>query len=207
MGKYFDEFPTLVYNTSDTIYKNRTTLTDITFRLKIREKIKNNIFSYYVVDVSDDDTMEILAEKYYGDPEFHWIIALANDIIDPQYDWPMSYRTYVNYINNKYGSAAAADIQIHHYEKIISRYHQGTRTTNEQVIEILENAYNSLPETSFEQFDLSDGSTIEQTITKRAVTASEYEYELNNRKKQIKVIKKDYLPAILDEFRTFVSGT
>lgn len=206
MGKYFDEFPTLSYNPSGSPSKARTIFTDVTFRLKIRDKVKANIFSYYVVDVSDDDTMEILAEKYYGDSEYHWIIALANDIIDPQYDWPLPYRTYVNYINAKYGSAAAAELQIHHYEKVISRYHQSTRTTDENVFEIQETEYNALPGTAFRQFDLSDGSTVEETITKRAISASQYEFDLNNKKKQVKIIKREYLSQILEEFTAFVSN-
>lgn len=204
MSKYFDQFPTIQYNASGEPYKNRVNITDVTFRLKFREKVKNNIYSYYVVDVSDDDTLEILAEKYYGNPEYHWVIAMANDIVDPQYDWPLPYRAYVNYINNKYGSAANSELQIHHYEKVISRYHQGTRTTDETVIEIQESTYNDLPETAFRQFDLSDGSTVEETITKRAITAAQYEYDLNNKKKQQKIIKKEYLGQILDEFKDFL---
>ena len=206
MTKYFDEFPTLSYNPSGSPSKARTVFTDITFRLKIRDKIKSNIFSYYVVDVSDDDTMEILADKYYGDSEYHWIIALANDIVDPQFDWPLPYRTYLNYIVSKYGTAEAAELQIHHYEKVITRYHQGTRTTSELVLEIQEAEYNTLPETAFRQFDLSDGSTVEETITKRAISASQYEFDLNNRKKQIKIIKKDYLAQVLSEFTAMMSN-
>lgn len=203
MSIYFNQFPKLNYNMEGTPYKNRTVLTDITFRLKIREKVKENLFSYYTVDISDDDTIEILAAKYYGDSEYHWIIALANDIVDPQYDWPLNYRSYVNYINNKYGSAANADLTVHHYEKVIKRYNQYSRTTDEIIIEIQEDAYNAMPAYSFRQFNLADGVTVEETITRRVVTASEWEYDRNNKKKQLKIIKKDYLPNILSEFENF----
>lgn len=200
MGIYFDTFPKLSYNPSGSPYKNRTAITDVLFRLKLRDKIKNTLFSYYTVDISDDDTMETLAAKYYGDPEYHWLIAMANDIVDPQYDWPLNYRSYVNYINKKYGSAAAADAQVHHYEKVITRYHQGTRTTTEIVLEIQESTYLDLPTYAFRQIDLVDGSTIEETITTRSISAAQWEYDQNNKKKQMKIVKKEYLTPILDEF-------
>lgn len=200
MGIYFDSFPRITYNPSGSPYKNRKTITDVLFRLKVRQQIKDAIFSYYMVDVSDDDTMETLASKYYGNSEYHWIIALTNDIIDPQYDWPLNYRAYVNYIISKYGSTANADLTIHHYEKVIKRYNQGTRTVDETIYEIQESTYNDLPEYAFRQFDLVDGTTIEETITTRIVYASQWEYDQNNKKKQMKIIKKEYISAILDEF-------
>lgn len=200
MGIYFDSFPQITYNPSGSPYKNRTTMTDVLFRLKLRDKIKDTLFSYYTVDVSDDDTMETLAAKYYGDPEYHWIIAMANNIIDPQYDWPLSYRAYVNYIINKYGSVENSELAIHHYEKVVKRFNQGSRVTDEIIYEIQESTYNDLPEYAFRQFDLVDGTTIEETITTRIIYASQWEYDQNNRKKQIKVIKKEYLRSILDEF-------
>lgn len=201
MSKYFDFFPTVQYNPAGTPYKNRTVLTDITFRFKLRDKVKSNIFSYYTVSVSDDDTMEILAAKYYGNSEYHWVIAIANDIIDPQYDWPMSYRTYVKYIAAKYGSAAQAELTVHHYEKVITRFNQRTRVTEELIMEVQKPTYDDLPETAFRQFDLEDGTTIEETIIKRTISASQFEFDQNNKKKQMRIIKKEYLPEILDEFR------
>lgn len=205
MGTYFDSYPRLSYNPSGSPYKNRTSITDVTFRLKMRDRIKNTLFSYYTVDISDDDTMEILAAKYYGSPEFHWVIALANDIIDPQYDWPLNYRSYVSYITKKYGSVANAELIPHHYEKVIRRYHQGTKTTYEEVYEIQQDTYDFLPTYAFRQFDLVDGTTVEETITTRIISASQYEFDLNNKKKQMKIIKKEYLGNILDEFAGLTS--
>ena len=40
------------------------------------------------------DTPEIIASKYYGDPEKHWIVLLANDIINPFFDFPLNYQEF-----------------------------------------------------------------------------------------------------------------
>jgi hypothetical protein len=202
---YFDKFPTLKYNV-DGSTNYRRTLTDITFRLKLREKIKQNMYSYYNVDVSDDDTMEILAEKYYGNPEYHWVIAIANDILDPQYDWPLNYATYTNYLINKYGSQANADSIIHHYEKTIKRTDRVTNEVSEITLEIQLAEYNALSAYSYRAIDLDNNTTVIEEVTKKAVTATEYEFNLNEAKRQKKIIKLEYLPQILDEFTDLVSG-
>lgn len=49
------------------------------------------------------------------------MILYANDIYDPQYDWPMNQDAFEKYIIGKYGSTANAKSQIHHYEKVIAR--------------------------------------------------------------------------------------
>jgi hypothetical protein len=40
-------------------------------------------------------------------PEKHWIVLMFNDIIDPQYDWPLDQRTIIKYINDKYSANGA----------------------------------------------------------------------------------------------------
>lgn len=204
MAYYFNYFPKTQYNPTNSP-SNRKTITNLLFRLKLRDIIKNNIYSYYTVDVSDEDTLEILAHKYYGSSEYHWIIALANDIIDPQYDWPLNYTAFLNYINDKYGSRENAELQVHHYEKVIIRKDQGTGTIDETVVEIQKIDYDALASSSYEALTLSDDSTIEETITKRAVSAFDYETQLNNNKRSKKLIKSQYLPQILDEFTKIVS--
>ena len=39
--------------------------------------------SYVLVDITMDTTLEILAAKYYGRPDYYWIIADYNQIQDP----------------------------------------------------------------------------------------------------------------------------
>lgn len=42
---------------------------------------KNN--SYILVPVSVDTNLDYLANKYYGRPDYFWLIADFNDILDP----------------------------------------------------------------------------------------------------------------------------
>lgn len=43
---------------------------------------------YHEVDNCEEGRLDIIANKYYGNPEFWWIIAMANNYIDPFYIKP-----------------------------------------------------------------------------------------------------------------------
>ena len=137
MSRFFDLFPKRPYDINQEQYTNYVLTTDILFRLSIIKEVLENSTSYYEYVVEEGDKPEILAEKLYGNPEAHWIILLANNMIDPQYDWPLDYRSFNNYIINKYGSIANAQSTIHHYEKKITRRNTelGTETTSTYYID------------------------------------------------------------------------
>lgn len=48
----------------------------------VTDHIDKNI-NYTVHKVNDYDTLDLLANSYYGRPDLFWIIADFNDIIDP----------------------------------------------------------------------------------------------------------------------------
>lgn len=42
---------------------------------------KNNL--YIIVDVDEETSLDYLANKYYGRPDYFWVIADFNSILDP----------------------------------------------------------------------------------------------------------------------------
>jgi hypothetical protein len=52
--------------------------------------------------MQEGDTPEIIASKYYGDPERHWIVMLANDTINPFFDYSLDYPVFSKYLMDKY---------------------------------------------------------------------------------------------------------
>lgn len=48
----------------------------------ITSQLKKNI-NYTLVNITQFDTLDSLAEKYYGRPDLYWVIADYNDIVDP----------------------------------------------------------------------------------------------------------------------------
>lgn len=107
---YFDKFPKTFYSLND-----RATVqlvTNFTLRNIVNESIKNNYSLYDEYDIKDGETPEILADKFYDNPNYHWIILHMNDIIDARFDWPLTQNRLNKTIEDKYGNINAID----HYE-------------------------------------------------------------------------------------------
>ena len=73
-------------------------VTDVIARFAFEQDLVENDASYYEYEVKDTDTPEIIADKFYGSPERHWIVLGLNQIIDPQWDWPLQYPTLIKYV-------------------------------------------------------------------------------------------------------------
>lgn len=217
MGKYFDKFPGIVYDIDGKQRTNYQSVTNIFFRIRVIREVLSNISTYYEHIISDNDTPEILAEKVYGDAEAHWVILLANDILDPHYDWPLNSDSFAKYIINKYGSIENAQTTYHHYEKVISREESFSGTVTETRFTINEanlainlassqanvpyDHYGSLAETqSVSTYNLPQDRTVIEIISRDRITNYDYENALNESKRNIKIIKPEYYAQILDEF-------
>lgn len=217
MAGYFDKFPRIVYDIDGKQRTNYQVVTNIFFRLRIIRSVLNNIAAYYEHVISDENTPEILAEKIYGDPEAHWIILLANDIIDPQYGWPLKSEDFQKYIIKKYGSVETAQTTYHHYEKVIQREESFTGTVTETRFTINEanlasvlsstqdnvpyDHYGNLSETQeVNTYNMENGRTVIEVISRDRITNYDYENALNESRRTIKIIKPEYYRQIITEF-------
>lgn len=87
-------------------------LTDITRNIRFRRDVLADITVYDYYDIVDGETPEIVAEKVYGNAQYHWIVMLANERYDYIGDWPLTYFALEQFIEDKYGSEADS---VHHY--------------------------------------------------------------------------------------------
>jgi hypothetical protein len=114
---YFSAFPKIYYDfpnadNSDTFLK---VLTDITANVRIRKNILEDITLYDEYDIKEGETPEIIAERIYGNPEYHWIIMLANQRYDHLNDFPLTSAELYEYVVDKYGVDNINNV--HHYER------------------------------------------------------------------------------------------
>lgn len=110
---YFEDFPNFLYDFDIKGKRKAFIVTDITRNVRFRRDVLANVTVYDEYDIVDGETPEIIAEKIYGDAQYHWVIMLANNRFDYRADFPMTYPALSSYIQDKYGSQADG---IHHYE-------------------------------------------------------------------------------------------
>jgi hypothetical protein len=189
---YFKRFPKIFYdiekNGKPVIIKN------IALRFKLLDIIQSKTALYYDYTIQDGERPDIVADKYYGSPTKDWLIFLVNNIIDPQWDWPMSSQQLKRYVIKKYGSLSAAtnesdDSAIHHYERILQpqeRLFDGTVVPERTVI---------IDKTTYDDVSLLASE-------KRKVTYYTYEVNKNNVKSQIKLLDKRYQSSFLRQMES-----
>lgn len=100
---YFQYFPKTLYSTNKEGI-NLKVVPNITAKAAFLQSVIDNESSYFKYEIKGGETPEQIAYRVYGDPEKHWIILLANQLIDPQFDWALGPDDFDKHIRQKYAS-------------------------------------------------------------------------------------------------------
>lgn len=100
---YFKDFPQFLYdfNYGNGVIKT-TIVKDITRNIRFKKEVLANISVFDEYDIIDGETPEIIAEKFYGTPEYHWVIMLANEKYDWTTDFPLRENVLQKHIATTY---------------------------------------------------------------------------------------------------------
>jgi len=175
---YFSRFPLMTYDVAaDGKYK---LLPDILKRVELRSGLRSSAFMFEKYDVKDGEKPEDVAFKWFGDPEYHWVILMTNNVTDRYYQWPLSQPQFQEHITDKYG--AGNEDAVHHYEKT-----QDSGPTSS---------------TDFSHLvECNEGDEGFGIISNR-----DYEYRKQDEYRQIRILDKRFLDSFLEEFDNLISG-
>ena len=199
--QYFDTLPKILQY--DDVGTGRV-FTNLLARASIIPELLKNPALYYSYDIQEGDTPEIVAHKYYGDSYRYWMVLLANEVLDPQWGWPMSGVVFNNYLIGKYGQEFDTQVTVHHYEKTITQFDFGTNTTTSNTVEIDLNTYNTTFETTKTYTLLTGDVTV--TILKSAISYYDYELNLNESKRNIQLLNSNYVNQLETELKNLMSA-
>jgi hypothetical protein len=211
MAKYFKLFPKTFY----TLANNATsveTVTNVIARYNFDDAFKNNSAVYYNYRVRDGETPEIIADKLYGSSEKHWVILSYNDIYHPQFDWVLESASLNRFIENKYLPSANtlagqtgtqwANANVYGYfNKITQTNTKVNKVVSVEDIQLDANTYANTATATTNTYTLQDNNIIKIDTVKYTKTYFEYEEELNESKRIIKVVKPEFVADIEDSLR------
>ena len=170
---YFAQFPLIPYDSVGA--GNFKLVTNLLKRVGIRAKIKANVSVFDTYDVREGETPEMLADKFYDDPELHWVVLMMNDITDRYHQWPLNHNQFLAHINDKYSNVDAT----HHYEI--------EQTSGDTTIKI----------------DIGTDNTEHSGAT--AVTNYEYEVSQEDKKRKIRLLDPTYIGVFVAEYQKLMS--
>jgi hypothetical protein len=174
MVPYFKKFPLAGYNLGVPESNQPTQVTNIFHRARIREVVNVNALVFYEYVVRDGETPEIIADKYYGDPQYFWVVLFANDMLDPYFDWVLSYDNFNAMMIANYGSLVAAQSTHYQYQD--------------------------------PQGNVIDFTTFINTPGSRDVNAYDFWFGVNEAKRTIKLLDKQFLSQIDTELDNLLSN-
>mgnify|MGYP003996683697 FL=1 len=182
MANYFRNLPRVGYDINGTGKDSFLSVTNIMKRVKFKPSVLEDISNYYPYFVKEGERPDIISHAQYGTIGYAYLIMLINDIQDPNFDWPLSSQIFEKFIINKYGSVTIAIAGVKNYYQII-RAEVARTGTSERVPEVKF----AVDETTYDALDTADRSTL---------TDYDYEVELNDAKREIRLINPAFVQDI-----------
>jgi len=158
---------------------NQQSVTNVLARVKLQDALKSNITVFLPYTVAEGERPSDIAGFYYDDPFYDWLVLLSNEVIDPYFEWPMTTFEFNEFIKKKYGSLATAQSQIKHYKH------------NSKELTITNDTYTLM----------SSGHG-----NYSAVYAYDYENELNENRRVVRLLDKSYKDVALRDLKRVLNG-
>ena len=163
-------------------------------RGKIRDDIFKDVTYFTKYSIQGDDRPDNVAFQVYQDSKLDWVVLLANNIINIQDEWPLTQESFENYLLHKYENQQNIH-SIHHYESKEVKDSVGA-TILKEGLQVPKNFSMKFLDSNLGTYTEIGGAG--NPITSE-VTNYEYEVDLQDKKRQIYLLKQNYLNIVLTD--------
>ena len=189
-NSYFRQLPDLDYpslrNDRESAYDYQI-VKNIFKRAVLRDDIFDEVTAFTKYSVEGDERPDQVAYDFYGDSGLDWVVLTTNNIIHVRDEWPMGNQDFLTYLNDKYTDQELSNI--HHYETDLLRDSQG---------KLIQPKGLNVPGDYSISFLDNGVLRTESKIT--SFTFLEHETNLNDDKRNINILKPEYLTIFLENF-------
>ena len=194
MANYFSYLPNLKYaSLLNDRGGNRVTVEvkNLFRRAKLREDYASVATLFTKYKIEGNDRPDQVAEKFYGNPALDWVVLTSNNIIDIRSEWPLSQYDLNQVLYSKYTEKELS--QIHHFETT------EFRDFNNQLIvpagKVVDEDF------TVKYVKAGNVRTVAPIVS---VTLFEEEMRINERKRDIQLIRRDLLPTVIKDMQTIM---
>lgn len=178
---YFENFPLIKYK----IDKNSFNSVNILSRSIILSDVFDSVDAFYPYIIKDYERPDTLSYDFYGDSNYDWVIYFSNLIIDPYFDWPLFPGTFEKFLEDKYKKT------IYELQSHINHYvYKGNSTQSQENINRI--SWKMSPFTFKTLLSINSPDTVGW----EPIYTYDYETELNDNKRSIKILNSAYIDQI-----------
>ena len=187
---YFRQLPNLDY---PSLKNDRTSAYDyqvvknIFKRAIIRDDIFDEATAFTKYSVIGDERPDQIAAGFYNDSTLDWVVLTTNNIVHVRDEWPMGNQDFLTYLNEKYTAEELSNI--HHYETKLIRDSSGKLI---QPVGLTVPAGHSIT--------FLDNGVLREESSLTSFTFLEHETDVNDNKRNINILRPEYLNFFLESF-------
>ena len=193
MSNYFDLIPDFDYvsRLPDAKISDYIRVKNFFRRATLREDIFQSLTFFTKYSIEGDDRPDNVANKVYENSDLDWVILLANNITHIPTEWPMPQNDFDRFLLDKYDNYDTIYNDIHHYETI------EVKDSND--VTIIPAGLQVSSDFNQSYYDHYLQKIVDTVDITRPVTNYEYEEKLENKKREIFILKQEYLTVIIDD--------
>ena len=189
-NSYFRQLPELDYPSLANDRKSAfdyQTVKNIFKRAVIRNDIFDEVVAFTKYSVQGDERPDQVAYNFYRDAGLDWVVLTTNNIVHVRDEWPMGDRDFLTYVNAKYTSEELSNI--HHYETKLIKDSRGRLIQPE-----------GLTVPAGHSVSFLDNGVLRTESQLTSFNFLENEINLNDAKRNINILKSEYLSLFLEDF-------
>jgi hypothetical protein len=198
MSNYFRKLPNFEYvsRLPDSKISDYITVKNIFKKNKLSNDIIDDATVFTEYQIKGDDRPDNVAFEVYKDSTLDWLILLCNNIINIQSEWPLLQNDFDRFLLDKYGTYEGLHA-VHHYETKEIKDSNG--------VVIVPQGLQVASDYSITYWDTTTRGYISETDVPDPITNYQYESDIENRKRNIKVLKGIYLGIIRDDMKELMT--
>lgn len=201
-NSYFRNIPDFEYITrgpDPSSISDYATVKNLFKRGKLREEIFGNLKFFTKYSIIGDERPDNVAFKIYDDETLDWIVLLSNNIINIRTEWPMPQRSFDRFLIQKYKKGNESEEET--YSRIYNEIHhyESPEIKDSRGITILKKGLKIPKNFSISYYDPLLRSNLTKTNIAIPVTNFEYENEIQEKKRNIFLLKPIYLNVVFND--------
>ena len=198
MSNYFRKLP-------DFEYVSRLPDAKISDYITVKNIFKKNELSKDIVDeatvfteyqIRGDDRPDNVAFEIYRDSTLDWLILLCNNILNIQNEWPLLQNDLDRFLLDKYETYEELNA-VHHYETKEIKDSNG--------VIMVPQGLQVASDYSITYWDTTVRGYVAETDIPEPVTNYQYEMDIENRKRNIRILKSLYLTVVRDDMKQLMT--